>query len=993
MGSPRLALKFLFILLSLSMGMVGCPDGSNKVECGPPISSAGNDQDATTGQRVILHGSFRLPPDEEPACQQKLPGVQFTWEQTQGPDVSIDNADQVETSFVPTVPGDYGFRAKAIFPEASDPSLAESQWDSVNIHVEQRFCGPPAADAGADQLLPFEGAALTVNLDGLGSQPSADCPELEIIRYTWTMLEQPIGSDAIITAAANPAQASFAAGVLGDYVIQLEIQDSLGSDGRVDTSAASVRIQLVERTTCEDTLAVTVIAAEGGQAIQGAHVWVIDANDQSHQADTGADGLASFSGLSAGRRKSITVRDDSNVSALPGTGDPNPRLRHQVVSVLDHCSSRIQIPLPLTDSGQSDQASGVVTAKIPQSLFDSLPHSQKFAGACATDGDCTAGYVCATTPMGDDQCTPRSLLPVFGLDDPNISGQFRGFILMPAMDVGNLTRFPTDSLLAPPPNADAFLPGNLATDDAFLNGLAPGLGLDVWGADCSTTADCPDAVNYICEADDAGHLKCRDRTALHNVRLIAPAGTRVPLVLIGAVVDVGMENLLPILSTFLTADDEELVFDLGGLLGAFQIKTLYVCILHPDVAAGAETDVSDQIEALDPADCWAVDYQQQEIIVPIPDTYAIRPDNTCAQDADCGWPGDNKRCLASDSDQPNVKHCLVPLYRVRIISDQTVQIQPAVAGADPSSSTFDQRLCGDLPATTRYQHLCPGPGGAPKACDPVEWCDLTTPAETECALPYGLSVLTADFPEGHADFPTGGRVVLGFSFNISPFSAEPTPVFLAPDLNLMGATSLAGTQFFIRNISQLPNGRYQLLPGGSSASRAAASNVRTIDLPVFPTWPNLDEGLDAGIEVVATVIPDDPLAACGQASITRTYATGQTMLGPNSGQHDLGTTLTVSNWGPTGMTGAQLSLVNRVDPGDGTQIDLRDRQWLFYIPAGSQSVVLPADGNPFTSGQEVWVSLFQAGFQVPYDHDLFSTDLLLERQASRASDDYALLVP
>ncbi len=1021
MGRIACARWFIISLALLTTSIHGCPGGGKKVDCGPPIVSTDDSLEGVTGRRVILRGSFRLPPEDEAACQRQLGTVEFEWQQIGVPEVTIENADQQEASFIATIPGDYSFRFRAIFPGARSPEKETSNWVMVGVTIAPRFCGPPSADAGDEQLLAIETDPITVHLDGSRSHPMANCPDLELIEYTWSVVDQPGGADVQIVPGDTPEAATFEAGLPGDYILQLRVQDSAGSTGRTDTGTDSVLIQVVERTPCEDTLEVEVHATRDDRPVAEAHVLVVDAAGASHTADTNANGLVSFSDLAPGRRRSITVRSDETVAALPGSGDPDERLRYQVVTVLEHCSGRITIPLELTASGRAAIPHGIVTAKVPQSLFDGLPHSTIYAGLCSSDDDCSTGYLCKLTDFGDYQCTPRSLLPFFGIDDPNISGQFRGMLLLPVLPVEGINHFPISNLLAPPPTDEAILPGNMATDDAFLNGLASGLGIDVCGDDCDTVTDCPDDRNYVCDPDEPCRQRCRDITPLHNLRVEAPAGTAVPLILLTAVIDVGMENLLPVMSSFLSSGDEDLELDAGGLLGAFKLRTLHVCLLAADVSAGVETDITDALAGLSlDDDCWKVDFQQQEVTIPVPDSTpdsnsdildeCPSADKPCSNDADCCFQEENLRCLPADPERPDERYCFIPLYRVRIVTDQDVELVPDSDDPQPTALDFDQRLCGDLPAEAPWRRMCEGPGNPPlpEPCqNEPEYCYIALPVsdtETECAVPYGLSVVAADFPEGHARLPDGGRVILGFYFNVSPFSVDMSPKFLVPPLEQMGASRLVAAQRLFRNIRLLPDGRYRALSGQFAAAAVSRSNTRSLALPPFLPWGRIEPPPpDTGLDVKITFKAIDPLAAsdeqdadCDQLRFDRVYATMARVLPAQTGRHDLPASLEAAGLPDQGLIGLGLSRADRVvGEQTGYEYTFLDPWWFVYAPAGASpiSISLPAEANPFSRGDEVLVAPTAAGFSVPYDHDLFPTELIVRRRATQSSDDYAMVKP
>ncbi len=993
------AKDFGLVILSILATFVfsGCPSGKKVVLCGPPIASAGDDIEGVTGQRLILHGSFRLPPEDEFACQAKLDGVSFHWEQISGPDLVLDGAEQVEASFVPVEAGEYSFRCKAIFSESTDPSRKESQWDTVKVIVSERTCGPPVADAGQDQLLGIEHSPVRVQLDGSRSQPAQSCPDLDIVRYSWTLEQIPAGSNASINTEQDAAKAWFDADLPGDYSVRLEVQDSMEEQGRVSTDDAVVIVKVLERTPCEQTLDVEVTSEDGGLALGDVHVIVVDSQGVSHEGITDATGMVHMDSLAPGSRQSITVSSEEKVTALAGTGDESERNRYQTVSILDQCSSSIHIPMPLTDSGRAAKARGMLVGRVPQTLFDALPHSQKYAGVCSSDADCKTGYVCKPTNMGDQQCTPISLLPVFGIDDPNISGQFRGVLLTAVQAEGSLPDFPVNALFAPPVSADAILPGNLATDDAFLNSLGPLLGTEVWGDACSTVADCPNTTQYSCENNGNGEIRCKDLRPLTNIQLSVPSGQSVGLVMTLAIVNVGMENLIPILSAMLDTSSEGVDFDVGSLLGAFQVQTLYVCPLKVKVAPGVKTDISSAIGSIDPKrDCWAVPYQQKETIVAVPDKFSIRSDNECKLDSDCGWPDSGLRCLAPDGTETSQHYCLIPLYRVSLISEQQVQLAPSSQAMDPASPNADERVCSWLPGQASHPKQCAGPDGRPETCDPPEQCVVDTPVDTSCSMPYGLAIVTADLPDGHQYFSEGGRIVLGFRFNVSPLSSDATPSFLVPSLETMGATKLGAVQKYFRNIFWMPDKTYQLLPGMTSAAQVTSDDVRSMILPAFPFFSGLQgDALDAGMDVEVWFDPKDPTASCQSMDYERTWATATSLIAPSDQQHQsFKAELSLSALPDGHLAMLEIAKVDRVDPDqDGDLDSLVDRQWLVFVPSSARDITLPMQASPFSSGDEIRLQVINADLGVAYDHDLFPTELIMHGQTAVASDAFELLVP
>jgi len=479
----------------------GCPSSTPGKKCGPPIVKAGDDLTGNVGETIILRGSLQLPPEDQQVCVSEKDSVTFLWEQNGGPDVTLNGANQRQADFVPQQAGSYSFRCKATYPVTTvNETTQVSHWDTVKVEVANVVCPSPVAEAGENQsLATMAGVPATVTLNGSASHAatSAGCHEVSLSTYTWNKISEPAGSNVNITDA-DKVSATVDLTEFGDYVFQLEVTDTGGTDnGRADTISDTLTVSLAERSPCEDSLTVSVIEAAGGQAIAGAHVTVVDANDGVHNQDTDASGQATLSGLAVGTRKSITVAVDDKVPALPGApaGD---RPKYEATTLLNHCSGEVTVPLMMTASGRANHQTGILTAKVPQSIFDMLPHSHKCAGNCSVDSDCDAVSNCNGTCYCEQAanecqglCTPNSLLPFFSMGGSNVSGQMRVAIVIPMFALDNFSRFPVGKLFSRPPTDSAILPGNLASDDTFLNGLASVLGIDPYDGPCDSIDDCP----------------------------------------------------------------------------------------------------------------------------------------------------------------------------------------------------------------------------------------------------------------------------------------------------------------------------------------------------------------------------------------------------------------------------------------------------------------------------------------------------------------------
>jgi len=99
----------------------------------PPIANAGEDQTVPVNQIVDLDGSLSYDPDGDPI-------VSWAWTQTDGPSISLANADTATPSFTPTAGGIYKFNLVV-----NDGTL-----DSIADEVLITVTGGGDDDAGDD---------------------------------------------------------------------------------------------------------------------------------------------------------------------------------------------------------------------------------------------------------------------------------------------------------------------------------------------------------------------------------------------------------------------------------------------------------------------------------------------------------------------------------------------------------------------------------------------------------------------------------------------------------------------------------------------------------------------------------------------------------------------------------------------------------------------------------------------------------------------------
>jgi hypothetical protein len=138
-----------------------------------PSALAGDGQIVREGASVKLYGDVSFDPDGDP--------ITFSWTQTLGPNVELDDASSATPTFVtPLLVGGVGDAVLLEFElVVSDGAMAAS--DRVQVRVEQEN-HVPIANAGPDQTK-TEGSLVT--LDGTSSQdPDGDA----IATYTWTQL-------------------------------------------------------------------------------------------------------------------------------------------------------------------------------------------------------------------------------------------------------------------------------------------------------------------------------------------------------------------------------------------------------------------------------------------------------------------------------------------------------------------------------------------------------------------------------------------------------------------------------------------------------------------------------------------------------------------------------------------------------------------------------------------------------------------------------------
>ena len=177
-----------------------------------PTADAGGNQSVQEGSAVTLDGSGSSDPDD---------GIKtYSWAQTDGPTVGLNNPSNVQAVF--TAPDAVGTGSTLTFQltVTDQGGLSDSDTTVVTVLPVGRNQSPTAR-AGTDQLV-NEGSAVT--LDGSGSSD----PDDGINTYSWAQTSGP----SVGLTGASGAQASFTAPEVGSegavLTFQLTVADHAG---------------------------------------------------------------------------------------------------------------------------------------------------------------------------------------------------------------------------------------------------------------------------------------------------------------------------------------------------------------------------------------------------------------------------------------------------------------------------------------------------------------------------------------------------------------------------------------------------------------------------------------------------------------------------------------------------------------------------------------------------------------------------------------------
>jgi len=181
----------------------------------PPVANAGPDQTITTGATVQLDGSRSTDVDGD--------ALTHSWSFVSvpaGSTATLSNSHIVNPTFVADKKGTY------IVQLVVNDGTFSSTPSQVTISDVN---SPPVANAGPAQTVVSH---TLVTLDG---SRSTDV-DGDSLTYTWSILNAPAGSAAVLSDV-HAVKPTFTVDLLGDYVIQLIV-----NDGTVNSSPATVTI-------------------------------------------------------------------------------------------------------------------------------------------------------------------------------------------------------------------------------------------------------------------------------------------------------------------------------------------------------------------------------------------------------------------------------------------------------------------------------------------------------------------------------------------------------------------------------------------------------------------------------------------------------------------------------------------------------------------------------------------------------------------------------
>ena len=174
-----------------------------------PVAETGPDQTVIIRSLVSIDGANSIDPDEGPDS------LSFSWTSSESnPTEVVVSMTDPQFQFTPVKTGKYVF-----ILTVSDGQI-ESIPDSIVITVVPESDVPPIAEAGPDLVV---GIGATIPLSGINSQE----PNGKKMSYLWRVIESPL---PLILVDSTSAQLTFTAEVIGEYRLELEVDNGKLSD-------------------------------------------------------------------------------------------------------------------------------------------------------------------------------------------------------------------------------------------------------------------------------------------------------------------------------------------------------------------------------------------------------------------------------------------------------------------------------------------------------------------------------------------------------------------------------------------------------------------------------------------------------------------------------------------------------------------------------------------------------------------------------------------
>ncbi len=168
-----------------------------------PVAEAGSDQGVLVSSHVALNGGGSYDPDGHP--------ITYSWQQVQGPAVSLAGAKTVAPSFTaPAAPATLVFRLTV-----SDATLSNSDQVTITVSTGGGSHHAPVAEAGDNQTVT---ATSNVILDGTKSSDQ----DGDVLGFNWQQIS---GTSASLVGATTATPHFIAPSTAGTLIFRLTVSD------------------------------------------------------------------------------------------------------------------------------------------------------------------------------------------------------------------------------------------------------------------------------------------------------------------------------------------------------------------------------------------------------------------------------------------------------------------------------------------------------------------------------------------------------------------------------------------------------------------------------------------------------------------------------------------------------------------------------------------------------------------------------------------------